>query len=533
MSLSNHAPPAPGAEGNRARRLAFEVSAILRQLALAASELGLGPEVAEVEALRDKVESQVFTVGIVGEFRRGKSTLINALLGDAILPSDVLPTSAVVTRVVFGPEPRATLIGKPAADGTSTREVIPLEKLPEFITHITPESRERAARLQEVIVEYPTPWCLNHNMEIVDTPGLSDETALTLRTMESLGRMDAVVFVIMAGSPFAETEARFLKEVLLKGIARVFLVVSGVDRLRNAEEIDRVLKHVRERVEEGIDEIVSVDSARDVVHPDALRRDGKHLQVFGLSGYLALEAKTTNSKEKLDASRITIFERHLKMVLSAESHLLALRSQVTQMLGITRWIREREQQRAVSRQCDEERNLKSLRTAEALNELMHSFCRTLAQELAGLQQTRIRVPPANFAQAWLRFAQAGRRLLAEVEHLEAKAQSHPPSLVTHPMPSGTGTAADPAACLELLASAAQRSFAPDHRTTPGDSQEVVANVVTAVLDSVEDRRRRLRLTVAQRSVGLEHRVAREKERVLQLDQLEARLLSMRREADRP
>ena len=67
------------------------------------------PEIAELDSLLDKLGNRQYTVAVVGEFKRGKSSLINALLGMNILPADVLPTTATINRVVYSEKPYAIL----------------------------------------------------------------------------------------------------------------------------------------------------------------------------------------------------------------------------------------------------------------------------------------------------------------------------------------------------------------------------------------------------------------------------------------
>ena len=61
------------------------------------------------EEAADKLADSVVYVAVVGEFKRGKSSLINALLGDEVLPTGVTPVTAAPTLVRFGEVPRATV----------------------------------------------------------------------------------------------------------------------------------------------------------------------------------------------------------------------------------------------------------------------------------------------------------------------------------------------------------------------------------------------------------------------------------------
>ena len=62
-----------------------------------------------LESAAEKMRNKTFTVGIMGEFRRGKSTVINALLGSSIIPSDIIPTSATLNYVRWDTKPGAVI----------------------------------------------------------------------------------------------------------------------------------------------------------------------------------------------------------------------------------------------------------------------------------------------------------------------------------------------------------------------------------------------------------------------------------------
>ena len=59
-------------------------------------------ELARAEELADKLENHKITVSVIGQFKRGKSTLVNAILEDKILPVGIVPVTAVVTTVEYG-----------------------------------------------------------------------------------------------------------------------------------------------------------------------------------------------------------------------------------------------------------------------------------------------------------------------------------------------------------------------------------------------------------------------------------------------
>ena len=137
--------------------------------------LGLGEAAAHLADLARKVRADVFRVLVLGEFKRGKSTLVNALLGAPILPATATPTTALLTVVRYG-EPPAAVVH--TFDG-QTRP-IPFDDLRGTLVLSSDEedNRRRQAQVRLVEVRYPAPLCRN-NVELVDSPGLNEHATRT------------------------------------------------------------------------------------------------------------------------------------------------------------------------------------------------------------------------------------------------------------------------------------------------------------------------------------------------------------------
>jgi GTPase SAR1 family protein len=253
------------------------------------------------EALQ-RLENGAFLIAVVGEFKRGKSTFINALLGDDILPADVLPATAVVNRIIYGRDPACTL----RLNDDSTR-TIEISELRNFVTKLTPQAATESARLTEAIVAMPTLFCQN-NIQIVDTPGLGDEASMTARTMAVLPHADAAILILSARSPFSHSEMQLLHTLLkLVPTDRVFIVLNQIDLLRNEADIDRVVA----RVDECAQAIAVGDNKAE-------------MRVVPLSAQQALEAKVQRDYAGLVRSRFATFERLLENYLARNRGFVAL-----------------------------------------------------------------------------------------------------------------------------------------------------------------------------------------------------------------
>ena len=151
--------------------LEFELyGLLLKAKELLASLPGSGPMADKLDEELERIKTKKYNVAVVGEFRRGKSSLINALLGLPVLPADATPTTATVNRITYGAEPSVTIHYK---DG-SQKNLDSLEELPNYVTKLSAEREAVAKTVREAVVEYPIVICQNH-VDIIDTPGLSDD----------------------------------------------------------------------------------------------------------------------------------------------------------------------------------------------------------------------------------------------------------------------------------------------------------------------------------------------------------------------
>ena len=164
----------------------------------------LAPQLAACgEMLRD---GGVVDVAVLGQFKAGKSSFLNGLIGAAIVPVDVLPSTAVVTRIGFGPRERVTVHGL----GGEPFEV-PLSRLAEFVTERGNPANEK--RVAVVDVELPVARAVR-GIRFVDTPGLGSVFAHNTRvSKEWMPRVGAALVAVSVNHPLSEDDLLLLNDV--------------------------------------------------------------------------------------------------------------------------------------------------------------------------------------------------------------------------------------------------------------------------------------------------------------------------------
>jgi small GTP-binding protein len=181
------------------------------------------PDSGALAALRDRLLAARLRVLVVGEAKRGKSTLVNALLGTEVLPAGVTPLTAVATTVSHGRDAHAEVAFQ---DGRA--EQFPLAALDDLVTERGNPANSRSVASVTVRLDAAI---LARGVEIVDTPGTgSVHSHNTAAADSALPTMDAAVFVLTADPPVSATERELLGRVTALSVT-TFVVLNKADYL--------------------------------------------------------------------------------------------------------------------------------------------------------------------------------------------------------------------------------------------------------------------------------------------------------------
>jgi small GTP-binding protein len=238
-------------------------------------------DAADQDALAQSVRrlDELFLLVIVGEFNSGKSTFINALIGQRVLEEGATPTTTRIHVLVHGPA--VARVSSTASVDTMTA---PVEMLREI--------------------------------HIVDTPGTNaifrEHEAITA---DFVPRADFVLFVTSADRPFTETERGFL-EVIREWGKKIVIVINKVDILESTADLDSVLSFVRQSA-----------SALLGVEPP----------IFPLSARLALRAKLSGEAMP-GAEAFGAFEQYITTTLDERERL---RLKLLNPIGVGRRLADR------------------------------------------------------------------------------------------------------------------------------------------------------------------------------------------------
>ncbi|HSB36606.1 MAG TPA: dynamin family protein, partial [Thermoanaerobaculia bacterium] len=209
------------------RSAAVADASALETLEKAARDAGAPALAEDARSVAARVAEGLFYVVCLGEFKRGKSTLLNALVGREILPAGVVPVTSAVTILRYG----SAVDARVRLSGGDVRH-ISLAEIPDYVTEErNPENRRG---LVAVEVFLPSPL-LATGMCLVDTPGIGSVFAgNTAATRDFLPHVDAALVVLGADPPLSGDELALAEEAA-RGIHHLLFALNKADRLPEAE----------------------------------------------------------------------------------------------------------------------------------------------------------------------------------------------------------------------------------------------------------------------------------------------------------
>jgi GTP-binding protein EngB required for normal cell division len=252
-----------------------------------ANELNCDANVDFLRSMKSKLSEEGFNIVVLGGFKRGKSTLINAMVGSGILPTGVAPLTSVITKLRYATKTEAEI-----AFNDGKRMIVDVTSLNQYVTEKgNPGNTKNVAEVDLHV----NSSLLGDGAAIVDTPGVGSSYGRnTLVTYDFLAQVDAALFVFGVDPPISQMELEFLDDI--KGNSDViFLIQNKIDMLDKRES------------EEALDfsRSVLIESLKD---PD--------LRVFPISAKLALEAKEDGDEEKLIRSGYIELEKEVMNFLA-------------------------------------------------------------------------------------------------------------------------------------------------------------------------------------------------------------------------
>jgi GTPase Era involved in 16S rRNA processing len=256
--------------------------------------------VSQLQDLLDRLQSGRFHLAVLGQFKRGKSTLLNALLGEEVLPTAAIPLTAIPTFLKPGPTRRIEVYYQ-GRNEPETYAAGNSKELMSLLSKYVTEGENPRNRLGVAYVEVNLPAAiLEKGVVFIDTPGIgSTFRHNTEATLNFLPQCDAAFFLVSADPPITEVEIEFLQRVREK-VPHLFFILNKIDFLDTTDRT-AVLRFLEETLREqaGV---------------------GSEPKIFSISAKNGFRARKEGLACLWEESGLSAVERHLVEFLANEKH---------------------------------------------------------------------------------------------------------------------------------------------------------------------------------------------------------------------
>jgi GTP-binding protein EngB required for normal cell division len=317
--------------------------------------------------LLDRLETTSFEIGLFGRVSSGKSSLLNHLLQQNVLPIGVTPVTAVPTRISFGPRPQAAI-----EFAESKPQLVELSRLVEFSTEQqNPANAKHVTRIQVLVPAKR----LREGVTFVDTPGLGSlATTGAEETMAYLPKCDLGIVLLDAGSALSHEDLVVVQSLRRAG-ATAMVLISKADLLAPPDR-QRMVEYVRRH-------LLSETSLDLPVHL---------LSVIGPDAQFCEQWFENELKPMLESHReATAASLKRKIGLLREAVMDALRVRLDAARG----------PQTTPKAGDLKQAAEGLRGASAILESAEKEGRTLGHNTRGLAPSALQAVAADIASAWL------------------------------------------------------------------------------------------------------------------------------------
>lgn len=272
------------------------VEALIDRAVRVSADAGAPSTLGNLQDLSARLAGRQLQLAVLGQFKRGKSTLLNALMGTDVLPMGVLPLTAIPTFLSYAEAPSLTVAfedgREEAIAGVNTPETASA-RLREFVTEDgNPGNVKGVARVRLTL---PC-GLIQDGVTLIDTPGVGSTLEHNTKTAEAtLPACDAALFVLSPDPPITEVEADYLVRIA-QAAQRVILVLNKID-LVDPVDGEAVLGFIRRALPKEIAEATPI---------------------FPVSAQAALNGKLQGDADAVAKSGLPDLEAFLRELLARE-----------------------------------------------------------------------------------------------------------------------------------------------------------------------------------------------------------------------
>jgi replication fork clamp-binding protein CrfC len=359
-------------------------------------KLELQSDIEDIQKASTNLRNGVFRLLVLGDMKRGKSTFINALIGENILPSDVNPCTAILTILRYGIEKKVTV----HFNDDTEPEVIDFKIFKTRYTIDTAEAKRLEQskklafpRISHAVVEYPLAL-LEKGIEIVDSPGLNDTEARNELSLGYINNCHAILFVMRATQPCTLGERRYLENYLQDRGVTIFFLLNAWDQVKESL-IDPDDPQELEEAELKLQRLFKANLAQ---YCQIENRDLYDRRVFPVCSLLALRKRLKHEHADLTDTGFPPFMGALKTFLTQERAIAELRQAKVLAQQTNTHVKEAVHRRIPLLESDLNELKTKIASVAPEFELLNEICADFKQEITRISEQKSQAIANSFSQ---------------------------------------------------------------------------------------------------------------------------------------
>lgn len=285
-----------------------------------------------LNGILDRLETDTLRVLVMGRFSAGKSTFLNALFGDRILPSSPAPTTGVICEIRYADNTakKATLFPKPGMGENGKDKPFDIdnirslhEELCKYVKINHSEDGMTTSKYQKLELQWPLPLCQD-GVELIDSVGLDDPDAREAVTMEYAKSADAILYCMSSTQAYTAKDKVALELLRSVGYENIFFIITYYDHIKDSAERG-----------ETTEETFRKDMAKNLTRWTELKNDG----IKYVDSRSALLGRMKKSPALIQQSGIEEIEENLGRFLTQEKGRAKLQTSLRSLRSINRQVR--------------------------------------------------------------------------------------------------------------------------------------------------------------------------------------------------
>jgi GTPase SAR1 family protein len=374
--------------------IAHEIEAAEKINQNKSGKLELERDIDDIKKASTNLREGVFRLLVLGDMKRGKSTFLNALIGENILPSDVNPCTAILTVLRYGNEKRVTVYFNDETEPEiidfstfKTRYIID----PAEAKRLEQENKLAFPKVSHAIVEYPLSL-LEKGIEIVDSPGLNDTEARNELSLGYINNCHAILFVLRATQPCTLGERRYLENYIKDRGLTVFFLINAWDQVKESL-IDPDDPEELAAAEAKLHRVFQTNLAE---YCQTENQDLYDQRVFPICSLMALRKRLKDANATLEGTGFPAFLGALNVFLTQERAIAELRQARILTKQIATHVQEAVTRRIPLLESDIEELKAKIASVSPEFELLNEICAEFQQEIKRIGEQKSQAIAKSF-----------------------------------------------------------------------------------------------------------------------------------------